>query len=117
VSGAVSAALGTLFTLRLVRRVFIRKILVSFFDLQPRCFPSQPSNSALPQQNRTYLPNRMHGIRCSLGVRARVWLRIQDSGTLQRAANSAESINSAPIPALRDINETSVVSGCMFSVT
>jgi hypothetical protein len=56
-------------------------------------------------------------MRSSLGVRARVWFRIQDSGTRQRFANSAESINSAGFPLLRDINGTSAVSRLMFPVT
>jgi hypothetical protein len=45
-----------------------------------------------------------------------VWLRIQDSGTRQRFANSAESINSTWFPLLRDINGTSAVSRFMFSL-
>ena len=56
-------------------------------------------------------------MRSSFGVRARVWFRIQDSGTFQRFANSAESTNSAGFPLLRDINGTSAVSGFMFPVT
>ena len=55
-------------------------------------------------------------MRSSLGVRARVWFRIQDSGTFHRFANSAESINSAGFPLLRDINGTSDVSRFMFSI-
>jgi len=93
-----------------------KNFLVSFLDLHPRCFSSQSSNSVLPQRNLTYLPRRMHGIRCSLGMRARVWLRIQDSGTLQRAASSTESINSRCFSLVRDIVGTPAVSRFMFSI-
>ncbi len=51
-------------------------------------------------------------MRSSCGVRARVWLRIQDSGTLQRDASSTESISSGPFPLLWDINWTSYLCGC-----
>jgi hypothetical protein len=56
-------------------------------------------------------------MRSSLGVRERVWFRIQDSGTFQRSANCAESINSTGSSLLRDINGTSTVSRLMFPVT
>jgi hypothetical protein len=87
------------------------------FYFYPRCFSSQCSNSVLPQRNLTYLPSRIHGIRCSLGVRARVWFRIQDSGIRQRAASSTESISSVPSPLVWDINGTSAISVFMFSAT
>jgi len=56
-------------------------------------------------------------MRSSFGVRLRVWFRIQDSGTFQRFASSAESINWTAFPLLWDINGTSAVSWLMFSVT
>src|ERR1022692_1156741 len=57
-------------------------------------------------------------MRSSFGVRLRVWFRIHDSGTRQRAANSAESISSAAsFLAVRDIFGTSAVSGVIVSVT
>jgi hypothetical protein len=77
-------------------------------------------------------------MRSSLGVRERVWLRIQLSGTRQRTASSAESMTSALLPGVgvkpearrlrgvlvwalfplfRDIIGTSGVSEFMFSVT
>jgi len=56
-------------------------------------------------------------MRSSFGVRARVWFRTQDSGTFHRFANSAESINSAAFPLLRDIIGTSAVSRFIFSAT
>jgi len=80
-------------------------------------FASHSVSRGDPHSKRTYRPSRMHGIRSSLGVRARVWFRIQDSGTFQRFANSAESINSTGFPLLRDINGTSAVSVFMFSAT
>jgi hypothetical protein len=83
---------------------------VQRFRFYPRCFSSQSSNSVLPQRNLTYLPSRIHGIRCSLGVRARVWFRIQDSGIRQRAASSTESISSVPLPLVWDIHGCSVTS-------
>jgi hypothetical protein len=47
-----------------------------------------------------------------------VWFRIHDSGTRQRAANSAESISSGPLfPPVRDIFGTSAVSGVIVSIT
>jgi hypothetical protein len=49
-------------------------------------------------------------MRSSFGVRTRVWLRIHDSGTLQREASSTESINSGLLPLLWDINWTSAIS-------
>jgi hypothetical protein len=56
-------------------------------------------------------------MRSSLGVRLRVWFRIHDSGTRQRAANSAESISSGPLfPPVRDIFGTSAVSGVIVSI-
>ena len=56
-------------------------------------------------------------MRSSCGVRARVWLRIQDSGTLQRDASSTESISSGPFPLLWDINWTSAISVVINSIT
>src|SRR3954468_17547257 len=55
-------------------------------------------------------------MRSSFGVRARVWFRIQDSGTLQRFANSAESSNSTRFPRSRDINGTSAISRLIVSI-
>src|ERR1017187_2845880 len=57
-------------------------------------------------------------MRSSFGVRLRVWFRIHDSGTRQRAANSAESISFGPsFPPVRDIFGTSAVSGVIVSTT
>jgi hypothetical protein len=57
-------------------------------------------------------------MRSSLGVRFRVWLRIQDSGTRQRAANSVESINSRLSNTTDwDINGTLPVSVAIESAT
>jgi hypothetical protein len=87
--------------------------------MKPYClfFDSHSVNLGDPHSKRTYRPKRTQGMRSSFGVRARVWFRIQDSGTFQRFASSAESINSAAFPLLRDINGTSAVSRFMFPVT
>jgi len=57
-------------------------------------------------------------MRSEIGVRLRVRLRIHDSGTRQRAANSAESISSGlSFRSVRDIFGTSAVSGVIVSIT
>jgi hypothetical protein len=82
-----------------------------------RFLASQSASRGDPHSKRTYRPSLRQGIRSSLGVRARVRFRIQDSGTRQRVANSPESISSAcTFPPAWDTNGTSAVLKSMFSI-
>ena len=81
-------------------------------------FASHSAAGVIPMRIEHNGPSRMQGIRSSLGVRARVRFRIHDSGTRQRAANSAESISSGPLfPPIRDTFGTSAVSVAIVSTT